>query len=187
MHGCLEVDAEGDENVYGFSMNYNPAILSNPVVTIGGEAVGGNVLANTMQPGRIGFSVDFGSGAMLAGAARELVTIRFDVSPTAPFGQTPLQFGDAPAFRETSNSGAQALETSYGNGFVTILAPTAAPVTVSGRVVDNFGRGISKVGLTLTDMHGDGRYATTSTFGYYQFSDVRAGESYVVSVRSKAL
>src|SRR5262245_13938422 len=47
------------------------------------------------------------------------------------------------------------------------LAPTAAPVTISGRVVNRYGRGISGVILSLTDAEGNSRRAITSAFGYY--------------------
>jgi len=181
----LQVDAEGDENVYGFSLNYDPTILSNPVVTMGNDAVGGNVLANTAQVGKIGFSVDFGSSAMPAGAAKELVKIRFDVSPTALPGQTPLDFADSPAFRETSNAGAQALETTYANGFVTILAPTAADASISGRVLNNYGAAIQGAIVTVQDATGTPRTFYTNTLGYYRFDGLQVGQTYVVSVSSR--
>lgn len=65
------------------------------------------------------------------------------------------------------------------------LAPTAADVTVSGRVVSASGRGIANASISLTDVKGNVRRVLTSTFGYYRFDDVRAGESYILSVQSK--
>jgi hypothetical protein len=65
------------------------------------------------------------------------------------------------------------------------LAPTAANVSVGGRVSDANGAGISKVQVLLTDQHGVGRSAMTNPFGYFRFDDVEAGHMYVVSVSSK--
>ncbi|MGI8882773.1 MAG: carboxypeptidase-like regulatory domain-containing protein, partial [Pyrinomonadaceae bacterium] len=65
------------------------------------------------------------------------------------------------------------------------LAPTAATVSVSGRVTTASGRGISNVCLTLTDSNGEVRTTTTTSFGYYHFADVRAGETYFLSAVGK--
>jgi Lamin Tail Domain/Carboxypeptidase regulatory-like domain len=65
------------------------------------------------------------------------------------------------------------------------LQPTAAGVSVSGRVATANGRGIGKVLVSMTDQTGQIRTALTSPFGYYQFTDIGAGETYTVSVSSK--
>ncbi|MGI8639175.1 MAG: choice-of-anchor Q domain-containing protein [Pyrinomonadaceae bacterium] len=68
---------------------------------------------------------------------------------------------------------------------IQITAPTAASVSVSGRVLTPTGRGLSNAFVVLTDMNGDARTTRTSSFGYYRFDDVAAGETYIMSVRSK--
>jgi hypothetical protein len=182
----LQADSNGDENNYGFSLNYVTSVLSNPVVTIGSGATGGNVLANTAtMPGKIGFSVDFGGGTMPTGSARQLVTVRFDVAANAPLGHTPLTFGDQPALRETSNTGAQALATNYEDGFVNILGPTASTASVGGRVTNDSGQAISGATVTLTDSHGVTQSAMTNGFGYYRFVGISTGETYMVTVSNK--
>jgi len=65
------------------------------------------------------------------------------------------------------------------------LAPTAATVTVGGRVTTATGRGIRNVVVRLTDANGNVRTATTSTFGYYRFADVAAGETYVITAKGR--
>lgn len=183
----LQADANGDENNYGFSLNYNTAILSDPVVTIGAGATGGNVLSNTTtMPGKIGFSVDFGGATMPSGLGRQLVTVRFNVAANAPSGQTPLTFGDSPALRETSDPGAQALPTSYQDGFVNIASgPTAASVSLSGRVTSQAGQGAPNAIVTLTDSNGANRAVRTNGFGNYRFDAVGSGQTYVLSVSHK--
>ena len=37
----------------------------------------------------------------------------------------------------------------------------------------------------LTDANGETLFAMTSTFGHYRFNDVRAGETYILTVFSK--
>jgi len=65
------------------------------------------------------------------------------------------------------------------------LLPTAASVSVGGRVVTSGGRGIRRAVVQLTDQSGDTRTAYTNSFGYFSFYDVRAGETYIISISSK--
>lgn len=65
------------------------------------------------------------------------------------------------------------------------LAPTAAGVSIGGRVVTANGRGIRNARLTLTDQNGTARTALTGSFGYYRFDDVPAGQTVVIGIRSK--
>jgi hypothetical protein len=65
------------------------------------------------------------------------------------------------------------------------VAPTAATVSVSGRVMTMSGRGIMNVRLSLTDSNGEVRTATTTAFGYYHFDNVQAGETYILSAVGK--
>ncbi len=66
-----------------------------------------------------------------------------------------------------------------------ITAPTAATVSVSGRVLTPLGRGLTNATVIMTDASGNTRTARTSTFGYYRFDEVEAGQTYIFSVRSK--
>jgi hypothetical protein len=66
------------------------------------------------------------------------------------------------------------------------FAPTAAGVSVGGRVMTAEGLGISSVIITLTNLStGEMRTALSSSFGYYRFDDVLAGQFYSVTVQSK--
>jgi hypothetical protein len=70
-------------------------------------------------------------------------------------------------------------------GAFEVLSPTAATVSISGRVTTATGRGIKSVRLTLTDSNGQVRTAMTATFGYYQFTDVQVGQTYILSATGK--
>lgn len=63
--------------------------------------------------------------------------------------------------------------------------PTAAGVSVSGRVMTATGNGISKVRVTLSSPSGATVTALTNAFGYYSFEEVATGQTYVISVSSK--
>lgn len=65
------------------------------------------------------------------------------------------------------------------------LSPSAAPATVSGRVLDKNGRAISRAPVSITD--GDGFALTTATnsSGRYTFKSVPTGKMYFVSADVK--
>lgn len=66
------------------------------------------------------------------------------------------------------------------------LGPTAAAVSISGRVVTSTGRGIRNVRLMIEG--GDlpwPRVLRTNQFGYYRIDGLESGQSYIVTVDSK--
>jgi hypothetical protein len=65
------------------------------------------------------------------------------------------------------------------------IAPTAASVSISGRVITPQELGLTKALVTLTDMHGDSKTVLTGKSGTFRFMDVTAGETYILSVQSK--
>lgn len=77
---------------------------------------------------------------------------------------------------------------ALSGGFFTAqaaAAPTAAGVSVSGRVQTANGRGIRNVIITLTTADGATRAALTGAFGRYSFDDVAAGQTVILSARAK--
>lgn len=79
------------------------------------------------------------------------------------------------------------LPLTIKGGFFTAnaLAPTAAGVTVGGRVVTSAGKGIRNVRITMTGSSGEIRTTVSSTFGRFSFTGVPAGETYVFNVTGK--
>ncbi len=66
-----------------------------------------------------------------------------------------------------------------------LYVPTAAGVSVSGRVTTPEGNGLRGAVVTLTDEQGNSRSAVTAAFGYFRFEDVTAGENYLATVQSR--
>jgi len=64
------------------------------------------------------------------------------------------------------------------------LAPTAATVKISGRVMSGR-RGVSRAAIYMTDQNGETRTALTNSFGYYQFDEVEVGQTYILNVNTK--
>ncbi|MEQ1923976.1 MAG: carboxypeptidase-like regulatory domain-containing protein, partial [Pyrinomonadaceae bacterium] len=76
--------------------------------------------------------------------------------------------------------------TRIASAKFTTCAPTAAGVTVSGRVISGAaGRGLTGAVVRLTDQNGGVRNAVTSRLGTFSFGDVEPGQTYVISVVSR--
>ena len=65
------------------------------------------------------------------------------------------------------------------------IAPTAAAVSISGRVLTANGRGLLNAGVSIIGADGQTRTATTSAFGYFHFDGLTAGQTIIINVRSK--
>ena len=186
----IRVDAAGDESEYGFALNYNSNILTDPV--IGAGDAGAAVRSCSIKPaGRLNCSVgafassspassDTGIGEIAAGNNQILMTITFTVSENAPAMTMPVTFSDVNASRDA----AQLLAISSTNGAVTIAGATTT-VSVSGRVVTADGRGIRNVSVTITSPGGQTQTTVSGESGYYQFTNIPAGETYTLSVSAK--
>lgn len=94
----------------------------------------------------------------------------------------------------TDQRGLARIVDNDGNGTATVdigafelqIGVTAANVIVSGRILTARGHGIGRVRVTMTDIDGGTRTATSNAFGYFRFADFPAGETYVFSVKAKS-
>ena len=181
----LQVDAQGDESVYGFSLNYDTTKLTLGSITNGPATTGALVGTNPNNPGEIGFSVNYGNATIQAGNNQTFFTIQFTVAANAQPGSTSVFFDDTPTVREVSNTQAQPVATTFADGTVTIVGPTAASATVGGRVLSQRSRGVANAQVVMTNSQGERRISRTNGYGYFRITDVAAGETYTVTVKSK--
>ena len=122
------------------------------------------------------------SGALPDGLTLTKTSSFIAATQTVALTGTPTKTG-AYNFTVTTSDGTNTNATDYS---INVTSPTAAAVTVSGRVVTAKGaRGIRSAVVTMTDQDGTVRYATTSTFGYFRFADVPAGQTYIFNIRAK--
>ena len=67
-----------------------------------------------------------------------------------------------------------------------ILPPTAAQASVSGRVINSGGDGLANISLFLSGPDGEVRSARSNQLGYFTFEGVGVGHTYLLSAFSKA-
>lgn len=165
-----------------------------PVLNSAGSGVGSTLVAGTLNS-----------------LASRTYRLEFFVSPTADssgYGQGRFYLGATDVTTNASNNASFSLNLpvgSIGGWFVTATAtdlttnetsefsqarvlsgPTAASVTLAGRVTDPNGRPVGMAQVVLTDSAGITRRALTNPFGYYSFPPVAANETIVIAVGSKS-
>lgn len=65
------------------------------------------------------------------------------------------------------------------------VGPTAAEVTISGRITAPDGRGINNVRLLLVLPNGTAFSTLSNSFGYYRFENIEAGQTCVLTLFGK--
>lgn len=75
--------------------------------------------------------------------------------------------------------------TFASNPVPVYLIPSAAPVSLGGRLLTPDGNGLRNAQVILTEANGAVHQVTSSAFGYFNFPSIESGQNVVVSVRSK--
>jgi hypothetical protein len=66
------------------------------------------------------------------------------------------------------------------------LAPTASSANIRGRILNEFGRGLSRTSVSiLNTQSGETFYARTNQFGYFNFVDLTVGDFYIMQTQRK--
>jgi len=116
------IDAQGDENAFGFSVTYDPTVLTYGSTAVGTGAAGASLLVNTSQTsqGRVGVLLGLGGGQALAVGLRQLVVVTFTVRAGTGTTTTPVGFGDQPVVREVADVTANPVAVAFTGGVVTL-------------------------------------------------------------------
>ena len=76
---------------------------------------------------------------------------------------------------------------SFIGATIATLATTAADASVSGRIVNNRNRGVSRVFVTISNAStGEIKTAISNSFGYFRFTDLEVGDFYIMIVRHRS-
>lgn len=67
------------------------------------------------------------------------------------------------------------------------FSPTAAGISIEGRVVSAFGSPLGMSTVVLSDVEGNTRIAITNPFGRFRFEGVEAGRGYFIIAKAKGL
>ena len=180
----VQMDRQGDEAAAAFTLGFDPARLSNPVISLGSDASSGTILTTNItksDSGQLAVLVD-ADEALTSG---QIVSVTFDVTVNAAGETTPVTFTDAITQGSTSDAEGNLLPTRFVDGVIALPEAASPAFEISGRVLTPDGRGLRNAVVVLTDSNGVERYVTTSSFGYYQFDSLTNGVTYVIGIKSK--
>jgi uncharacterized protein (TIGR03437 family) len=92
----IEYEAVGNENAFGFSVNFDPMVLGSPTAAAGSGVTGATLLFNTLQAaqGRVGFALALPAPNTVAAGVRQLATLSFTILKVGV--TTQLTFGNQP-------------------------------------------------------------------------------------------
>ncbi len=182
----VNLNSMGDTAAIQFTVNYDPAKLSIPNdAAIVNRYPNTTFIINRNAAGKLGIVAyqPLDGATVFPIGDRKLFDINFTVNSGAS-GTTTINFGNDPVTQTAANPQAGVVQVANNPGTVTLLSPTAAGVSVGERVFVG-SRGLMNAIVNLTDQSGAIRTTRTTTFGYFHFEDVPAGQTYVVTVVSK--
>lgn len=164
----------------GIGRNSRTNLLTTVITTSSGSpnivgSANGNAatLSATTAPQNVVFTSDFIGFALTT--QRNLGLSFSSVTPA-------LNLGAGNFLQSFTAAGAGTFASNPAPVFST---PTAASVGLSGQVLSESGGGLSQARVILTEADGTTHEETTGTFGRYEFSGITAGQTVVISVRSR--
>lgn len=127
----IELISRGDENALGFSLNFNPNILSNPLVMAGSDAplASLNLNSNQLAQGRLGIAIALPTGQKFAAGAREVAKVTFTIAANAIPATTLVSFGDQPIAVQAVDAAANILPVANTPGAVIVTPGYEADVS----------------------------------------------------------
>lgn len=125
----VQLASLGTENAVGFSLNFNPAIFSNPIATPGSDLPQGaqfNVNSDVTN-GRVGIALALSTGQTFTTGTRQIAVVTLSVAANAPVGLTPISFGNQPVNGEISDASANSLAVTFTGGSINVVQPNPTP------------------------------------------------------------
>jgi uncharacterized protein (TIGR03437 family) len=150
----IELVSQGDENAIGFTLNFNPSLL-----TYQSGALGNGVLAGSaffINPvfagsGRVGITLALPTDQKFQAGVRQAFTVTFSVAGNAT-GTTQISFVDNPTVRDVSDANGNSLPSNYTAGTISFAQTNPVPtITTLDPVNRDAGGGAFTLGVNGTN------------------------------------
>jgi hypothetical protein len=130
----VQLVSAGNENTVNFSLIFTNSLLTYSGATLGSNASGAFMIANTSQAvnGEIGFEFELPGTNTFSLGTQQLVVVKFAVATVTNAVVTPITFGGEPTAEQVLNGQLAALPANYSSGTISIAA-TALEGDVSPR------------------------------------------------------
>jgi uncharacterized protein (TIGR03437 family) len=149
----VELDAQGNENALGFSLNFNQNELSFVNVSLGADASAAMLNSNTLQAasGRLGFALALQTNQAFSAGTKRILTLTFNLPSGGVAGVIPITFGNQPVWSEVVGANADVLPATWTPGAVTATRAVASVSAASflgnelaaEQIVAAFGAGLA--------------------------------------------
>ncbi|HKZ78604.1 MAG TPA: IPT/TIG domain-containing protein, partial [Pyrinomonadaceae bacterium] len=128
----IDLDAQGDENALGFSLNFDTTKMTYVSAVNGSDAGTASLNINTsgLASGHLGIAQSLPTGATFTPGTRHLVVVTFS-APVNASGSTVISFGDLPIGREVVNISANTLGATFTSGSISFSNPIPAATSIS--------------------------------------------------------
>ncbi len=165
---------------YQGTIHYTNTVLQfNSCSVVGTISGSGGMLCNIQAPGQISFVWNHTQPLVNDGDGPPSALFKVSFTAIGANGtSSPLTIPDIQVMEF-------AVPAVVTPGLITIGGSTAADTTVSGRVLNQAGRPISRAMVVLQGDSGVVKTAMTGPFGYFQFQDVTVGQTYVLKASAK--
>jgi steroid delta-isomerase-like uncharacterized protein len=130
----IQLVSQGNENAIGFSLLFDPAVLTYQSASAGADAPAASLTVNDSQAaaGRVALLLALPPGADFAAGTKDVVRLAFKLAASAS-GTSAVSLTDQPVRREVSDAFALSLPADYVSGKITVGAlPTLAIAHAGG-------------------------------------------------------
>jgi hypothetical protein len=128
----VNLQAQGDENAVGFSLNFDPAVVRYSSAVKGSGAGSTTFIVNTNQvaAGKLGIVLALPAGSHFAAATKEVAKVTF--MPVAAATNYSVTIADQPTLRSISDTHANELAATYVSDSILINPPPPMNISLSG-------------------------------------------------------
>ncbi len=124
----IELDAQGNENALGFSLNFDSSQLRFVSASLGSGAANASLNPNSIQAdsGRVGIALVLPTGQTFAAGSKQLLVVTFAALTGGAGATTTVTIGDQPVGREIVDAAANSLNASWLSATVTLTRSVAS-------------------------------------------------------------
>lgn len=153
----VTLQAMGTELAVSGSLEFDPAVFSNPQLSLGANAASATLTQNLgeVSQGRVGFLLGLPFGSPFAPGSAEILTLQLDVASNAPLGAYPIALTDTPTIREITDELAESLTASWQAGTVTIANQDPTPANDTASTDEDTALNVAAPGVLSNDLDPD--------------------------------
>lgn len=144
----IEMEAVGNENAVGFSLNFDPKQLRYVMSATGNGVFNAalNINTNSLASGRLGLAMALPGGQKIAAGKQQVAVVTFTVLAADNVTNTTLSFGDQPIPREVVDVTANAVAANFSSGTLTFAQSMAI---VSAASFNNSALSVESIAATF--------------------------------------